>query len=97
MTAQAPIPCGTAATPANSGLAIASMVLGIMGFCTGISGIVGIILGIVAISQINNSRGAMGGKGFATAGIITGAVSVVLYAIWIIIWIAIGFAGILGN
>jgi len=58
----------------SSGLAIASLVLGLMGLCSyGIFGVPGIILGIVAISRINKSQGRLGGKGLAIGGIAAGA------------------------
>ncbi len=60
----------------RTGLAIASLVLGIVGFCTvGIAGIVGVILGIVALVKASNEPQVDRGKGFAIAGIVTGAVS----------------------
>ena len=60
----------------TSGLAIASLVLGILGFVScGVTSIIGIILGIMAIIRVNKSNGALRGNGLAIAGII---VSVVL-------------------
>jgi hypothetical protein len=52
----------------TSGLAIASLVLGVLGFC-GVTAIVGLILGIVALVKINRSQGRLTGNGFAIAGI----------------------------
>ncbi len=63
------IPKRTSSAGATSGLAIASLVLGILGF-----GLIGLILGIVALSQINKSDGEIGGKGLAIGGIITSVV-----------------------
>lgn len=70
--------------PANlkTGLAIASMVLGILGFVTSIFlvGIllapIGLILGIVALVKANKKPDVYGGKGFAIAGIVTSAMMV---------------------
>ncbi len=60
----------------RAGLAIASLVLGIVGFCTvGIAGIVGVILGIVALVKASNEPQVDRGRGFAIAGIVTGALS----------------------
>src|SRR5579862_1494906 len=43
--------------PKTSGLAIASLILGIVGFfCAGVTALVGLVLGIVAIVKINNSK-----------------------------------------
>jgi len=47
--------------------------LAITGFILAfICGIVGMIISFVARSQINNSGGTLGGKGFTTAGIFIG-------------------------
>ena len=60
----------------TSGLAIASLILGICGFCTlGITGVIGLILGIVALSTIRKERGRLRGNGLAIAGIIVSCVS----------------------
>ena len=60
----------------RAGMAIASLVLGIVGFCTaGIAGIVGVILGIVALVKAANEPQVDRGRGFAIAGIVTGAIS----------------------
>lgn len=60
----------------TSGLAIASLILGICSFCTlGIGGVIGLILGIVAMSAIRKSAGRLTGNGLAIAGIIVSCVS----------------------
>ncbi len=74
---------GTVAVQKNSGLAIASLVLGLL-FCVPFASLVGLILGIVALNQIKNSGGAIQGRGMAIAGIVLGAISMaigILYAI----------------
>jgi prepilin-type processing-associated H-X9-DG protein len=54
----------------TSGLAIASLALGIAGPCTlGLGSIIGLILGIVGLVKIGRSAGAKGGRGLAIAGI----------------------------
>ena len=58
-------------TPASkrSGLAVGSLVLGILGLFTfGATAIVGLVLGIVAMVKINNSQGRLSGQGLAIAG-----------------------------
>ncbi len=54
--------------PRTSGLAIASLVCGILGLCTGISALIGLVLGIMALVKISKSEGRIGGKGLAIAG-----------------------------
>lgn len=54
----------------TSGMAIASLVLGICGFCTaGLAAIGGLILGIVSLRAIRKSQGWLKGTGLAIAGI----------------------------
>ena len=61
------------AVPAeNSGLAIASMILGISAFLCGVTAIPAVICGHIALSKIKRSQGRMTGGGFAIAGLITG-------------------------
>jgi Domain of unknown function (DUF4190) len=60
-------------TPKTNGLAIASLVCGIIG-CFWITAIVAIVLGFVARNQIEQSGGTQQGSGFALAGIILGFV-----------------------
>ncbi len=67
-------------TPARtSGLAITSLVLGILGFCSaGITSLIGLILGIIALNKIGKSQGALTGKGLAIAGICVSGVLLLL-------------------
>ncbi len=63
----------------TSGLAIASLVLGICGiFTCGLTAIVGLILGIVGLCAINKRAEQLKGKGLAIAGIVTSAIGIVL-------------------
>ncbi len=79
--------------PKTNGFAIAALVLGILGFCSGsITGILGVIFGIVALNQIKNSVEPMGGRGMAIAGIITGGISLAIYIIYFIFMLIIGLA-----
>ena len=52
----------------TSGLAIASLVLGILGAC-GITALLGIIFGIISLRQIRQSKGQLKGEGLAIAGL----------------------------
>jgi type II secretory pathway pseudopilin PulG len=66
-----PVSGAPAAAPKTSGLAIASVVCGIVGLCTlGIGSIIGCILGIVALRRISRSGDRIGGRNLAIAGII---------------------------
>ena len=75
-------PVGVAASSAStktrtSGLAIASLVLGIVGFC-GVTAIVGLTLGIIARVQISRSSGRLKGGGLAIAGIVLSGIMLLL-------------------
>ncbi len=70
--------------PKTSGLAIASLVLGILGLvlllvCLGpLFAIPGVICGHLAYSRIKRSGGTMTGNGMALAGLITGYLTIAL-------------------
>jgi len=62
-----------------SGLAITSLVLGILGFCSwGITSLFGLIFGCIGLSKISKSGGTLGGKGLAIAGICISGVTLVM-------------------
>jgi hypothetical protein len=46
---------------------------------------VGVILSFVARSQINNSGGTQGGKGFTMAGIIIGIINTIINIVYVVI------------
>jgi general secretion pathway protein G len=61
------------------GLAIASLVCGLVGPCTaGLASIAGLILGIMGLKKIKAGGGAVGGRGLAIAGIIVSVVTLIL-------------------
>ena len=77
------------APPQTSPLAIVSLVLGIVGFlcCTFfVLSIGAVVTGFMARKQIEESQGRLKGSGMATAGLILGAVGVVVGVVyWILI------------
>jgi hypothetical protein len=72
--------------PTRKGLAITSLVLGIISVPTlgllAVGAIVAVALGAVALKKINKEPAIYGGKGMAIAGIITGVVSLLLIAVF---------------
>lgn len=75
----------------DSRLAICSLILGIIGFCTGgIVSIPAIITGHLARRKIKRSAEKLTGSGFALAGIISGYLGLVLMPIFLIGAHAIG-------
>lgn len=81
----------------GSGMAIASMVCGILSIVLCCIWYLSVVLAIVAIvlGIISNVK-KMGGKGMAIAGIVTGAIGIV-FSIGLIILVAIGVAAELGS
>ena len=80
----------------SQGLALASMITGILGILTGgcfgpIPGIIALVLGLTALSQIKKTPDKVGGKPFATAGVIIGALTVVFYTL-LILWFFLSLA-----
>jgi len=65
--------------PRNNGLAVASLILGLVGWVPcGVGSILAIIFGAIARGQIRASAGRETGDGMALAGIILGCVGVAL-------------------
>ena len=73
-----PYPQTTTVTPKNSGLAIASLVCGILGLCLIVPSLFGGIFGIIALIKINKSQGALKGSGFAIGGLITSGLAILI-------------------
>jgi Domain of unknown function (DUF4190)/zinc-ribbon domain len=67
-----------------NGLAIASLVLGIV-WVFGLGSILAVIFGFVGRKQIRQSGGRQSGGGMATAGIVLGFVGVVGLILWIVL------------
>lgn len=82
----------------TSGLAITSMIFGILGFLSSwwllaIPSIIAIITGHIARSSIKNSQGKLEGDGFALAGLILGYCIILVYIAVVFIFVgAIGAA-----
>jgi hypothetical protein len=79
-----PVGASGVGRPQNSGLAVASLVLGLVGivFCFGpLTGIPAVICGHKAQSQIKHSGGTMTGGGMALAGLITGYISIAMIVV----------------
>ncbi|MFA5190086.1 MAG: DUF4190 domain-containing protein [Verrucomicrobiia bacterium] len=92
-----PLPpvAGPAPQRKTAGIAIASLVLGILSLFCGmcITGIPAIILGIIALVRLNKTPG-LGGQGLAITGLVTGGVGTVLITpILLAIMIPAFFAG----
>jgi hypothetical protein len=78
-----PVAAAGAAPKATNGLAIASLVLGIV-WIYWIGSILALIFGYVAKGQIDRAGGTQGGRGLAIAGIVLGWVGIGVLCIGII-------------
>jgi Domain of unknown function (DUF4190)/N-terminal domain of toast_rack, DUF2154 len=91
-----PPPRPTTARPKVSGFAVASLVLGILGFtCLFMLGsVLAIIFGFIARSEIRRSKGARSGTGMANAGIVLGIVMLALVAVFVAVVIPITYESV---
>lgn len=77
----------------SQGLALASMIIGIIGVVTGwcfgpIPGLLALVLGWMALSQIKKSPDKVSGKSYAVAGMILGGINVafnLLFLLWFLL------------
>lgn len=86
---------GPAAAP-KQGLAIASLVLGILGCCTFffLFGIGGIVFGAIALKKIKEEPQTYGGHGMALTGLILGIIGTIVGLVFLVFYAAI-FAAVL--
>lgn len=84
------IPPGPYQVP-NNGMAVASMIFGILGltFLYGIGAIVALILGYIGKGQVDRSQGHQAGRGFAIAGIVMGWIGLALTVLFVAFFVSI--------
>lgn len=76
-------PYPPAPPPRTSGLAIASLVLGLLGILTfGVTSLVGIVLGVVSLIQIQRRPDRLTGTGFAIGGLAVSALTFMVLPIF---------------
>jgi Domain of unknown function (DUF4190) len=94
----APWPPGPATYQRTNGLAVASMVLGIVSFfCLGVllvPPLLAVIFGHVAMDQIARSGGTQKGRGLAITGLVLGWILLVPLAILAFIWLGYGISNL---
>lgn len=73
---------GITKQPKTSGLAIASLVLGIL-FFVPFAPLLAVIFGIIALVRVSKSKGALKGKGMAIAGLVLGCL-MTLFTIFVL-------------
>jgi type IV pilus assembly protein PilA len=83
----------------RKGLALWSLILGVLGLptvgCLGVGAIAAIVLGVVALVKINNQPNEYTGKGMAITGIVTGVVGLTIAPFVIGIFAAIAIPSLL--
>lgn len=67
----------------KNGMAVASLVLGIIGLCTDWVYGLGCILGIIAVVLSAKAKKENGTSGMATAGLVLGILSIVFGSVWL--------------
>ncbi|WP_062354852.1 DUF4190 domain-containing protein [Herbidospora yilanensis] len=79
---------GYAAPRPTNGLAVASLIMGLIGlvFC-GVTAILGVIFGHMSLSRIKSS--GEDGHGLAVAGLVTSYITI---GLWVILWLVFGAA-----
>lgn len=78
-----------------SSLAIAALVLALVGLIPcflGLPAIIAIVFGTLELSRISRGESPRRGYGLALAGLIVGIISIVLFILWILLEIAVGVA-----
>lgn len=75
---------GTVAAEETSGMAVASLIFGLL-FIFFPSSIVAVVLGHISLSQIKKSAGRLGGKGLAIAGLVLGYFGIAMIPLILII------------
>jgi prepilin-type processing-associated H-X9-DG protein len=79
-----PLPGAPAAPVRTSGLAVSSLILGILGiFTCGITALFGLILGAIALVQVKRSQGRLSGGGMALAGTIVSGIFLLLLPVYV--------------
>jgi len=73
----------------TSGMAIASMVLGIL-WLYWVGSVLAIIFGRIALTEIDRSRGTVGGRGMAVTGLVLGTLQI---SVPLLIFVAIALTG----
>jgi len=81
----------------SQGLAMGSMITGILGLVLGclgpLPGIAAVVLGFMALSQIKQAPETNTGKSLAIVGIVTGILTIVFYSLLILLWFLSGVMG----
>lgn len=87
-----PSPAPVPPSPSTNGLAIASLVLGIL-WLYWVGSILALVFGYIARRQIDDSGGRQGGRGIAIAGIVLGWIGIGVVGLGVLAIVAITFLG----
>lgn len=95
-TDRIPSPSLIQSAPRNSDMAVASVILSILGwtFLPVIGAALGVLLGYLAKDEIRRSQGALGGKDLATLGQVLGYANLAVVALVIVLTVLATILGI---
>jgi hypothetical protein len=79
-------PYAPVAAPSTNGMAVASLVLGIL-WIYWIGSVLALIFGYIARQQIEQHQGMQGGRGMATAGIVLGWIGVGFLVLFVLLFV----------
>lgn len=87
------------ATPQQNGLAVASLVLGIVSLACSqcLTAVPGVILGHIALRQIRASRGTQTGQGLAIGGLVCGYIAIGVTVLLVLVYAAFIVFGLLAG
>lgn len=85
-------PMAGAVAPRTSGLAIAALVCGVIGFLCGVTSILAVVFGHISRGQIRKSNGAETGDGMALAGLILGYLFLAGWLIYGVVIVSLAIA-----
>ncbi len=91
-TSVSPVTQGSPTVPVTrktSGMAVAALVLGIIGLFAGLPAILAIIFGGIGINQTSKDQ-TLGGHGLAIAGLVLGIIGFAFWGLIALFWIGIG-------
>lgn len=77
----------------TDGVAVAALVIGILSLLTswfvlgGLGGVIALVLGLVALGRIKRNRS--GGRGMAITGVVTGALSIIIAIVVVVIGVSV--------
>ena len=98
-----PVPFGAGTRPKQQGIAVASLIFGLVSITFGwicggpIFALLALVLGAVALTQIRRNPEQHSGKPMALIGLITGGLTLLIYVAFMALWIVMMIIGAASN